>query len=57
MGAGLHHVAGIERLRTVFSDTDDPAVRHVLGSLEQTPDSLFDSVRQVKMPRWSRLGP
>jgi hypothetical protein len=33
---------------------DDPAVRHALDSLEQAPDFLFDSVHQVKMPRWSK---
>ncbi|GAA3599246.1 FAD-dependent monooxygenase [Nonomuraea rosea] len=44
----------IERLRTAFSDMDDPVVRHALSSLEQTPDFLFDSVHQVKMSRWSR---
>jgi 2-polyprenyl-6-methoxyphenol hydroxylase-like FAD-dependent oxidoreductase len=43
----------IQRLRTVFSGMDDPAVRHALDSLEQTPEFLFDSVHQVKMPRWS----
>jgi 2-polyprenyl-6-methoxyphenol hydroxylase-like FAD-dependent oxidoreductase len=44
----------VERLRTVFSEMDDPVVRHTLDSLERTPDFLFDSVHQVKMPRWSR---
>lgn len=44
----------IERLRTVFSGMDDPAVRHVLDSLEKTPEFLFDSVHQVRMPRWSK---
>jgi 2-polyprenyl-6-methoxyphenol hydroxylase-like FAD-dependent oxidoreductase len=43
----------IERLRSVFAEMDDPVVRHVLDSLEHTPDHLFDSVHQVKMPRWS----
>ncbi|WP_019810824.1 FAD-dependent monooxygenase [Saccharomonospora halophila] len=43
----------IQRLRTVFSGMDDPAVRHTLTALEQTPEFLFDSVHQVKMPRWS----
>jgi 2-polyprenyl-6-methoxyphenol hydroxylase-like FAD-dependent oxidoreductase len=43
----------IEQLRSVFSGMDDPVVRHVLDSLEQAPDHLFDSVHQVKMPRWS----
>ncbi|MDR7302935.1 2-polyprenyl-6-methoxyphenol hydroxylase-like FAD-dependent oxidoreductase [Haloactinomyces albus] len=42
-----------QRLRTVFSEMDDPAVRHTLAALEETPDYLFDSVHQVKMPRWS----
>jgi 2-polyprenyl-6-methoxyphenol hydroxylase-like FAD-dependent oxidoreductase len=52
--AGQFTGSRIERLRTVFSDMDDPVVRHTLDSLEQTPDFLFDSVHQVKMPRWSR---
>ncbi|MGK3209266.1 FAD-dependent monooxygenase [Amycolatopsis sp. MEPSY49] len=43
----------IERLRSVFSGMDDPVVRHVLDSLEEAPEHLFDSVHQVKMPRWS----
>jgi 2-polyprenyl-6-methoxyphenol hydroxylase-like FAD-dependent oxidoreductase len=43
----------IEQLRSVFSGMDDPVMRHVLDSLEQAPDHLFDSVHQVKMPRWS----
>ncbi|MFI1462703.1 FAD-dependent monooxygenase [Nocardia carnea] len=50
---GQRSGSGIERLRTVFSGMDDPAVRHVLDSLEQAPEFLFDSVHQVKMPRWS----
>ncbi|MGW3350321.1 FAD-dependent monooxygenase [Nonomuraea rubra] len=44
----------VERLRTVFSEMDDPVVRHALDSVERAPDLLFDSVHQVKMPRWSR---
>jgi 2-polyprenyl-6-methoxyphenol hydroxylase-like FAD-dependent oxidoreductase len=54
-----HDVAGqftgspIQRLRTVFSGMDDPAVRHALDSVEQAPVFLFDSVHQVRMPRWS----
>jgi 2-polyprenyl-6-methoxyphenol hydroxylase-like FAD-dependent oxidoreductase len=44
------HVA---RLREVFTGMDDVAVRHVLDSLESAPDHLFDSVHQVRMPRWS----
>ena len=43
----------IERLRAVYSGMDDPVVRHVLDSLERAPQVLFDSVHQVKMPRWS----
>jgi 2-polyprenyl-6-methoxyphenol hydroxylase-like FAD-dependent oxidoreductase len=43
----------VERLRAVFSGMDDPVVRHVLDSLDEAPDHLFDSVHQVKMPRWS----
>jgi 2-polyprenyl-6-methoxyphenol hydroxylase-like FAD-dependent oxidoreductase len=43
----------VERLRAVFSGMDDPVVRHVLDSLEEAPESLFDSVHQVRMPRWS----
>ncbi|MEQ4719641.1 FAD-dependent monooxygenase [Nonomuraea sp. B19D2] len=44
----------VDRLRSVFSGMDDPVVRHVLDSLEQAPDHLFDSVHQVRMPRWSK---
>ncbi|MEW9552308.1 FAD-dependent monooxygenase [Nonomuraea sp. NPDC050783] len=44
----------IERLRAAFSDMDDPVVRHALSSLEQAPEFLFDSVHQVRMPRWSK---
>lgn len=44
----------IERLRTAFSGMKDAAVRHALESLETTPDFLFDSVHQVRMPRWSK---
>lgn len=43
----------IDRLRTVFSGMDDPVVRYVLDGLEQAPEFLFDSVHQVRMPRWS----
>ncbi|MEU4981759.1 FAD-dependent monooxygenase [Streptomyces sp. NPDC021969] len=43
----------VERLRAVFSGLDDPVVRHVLDSLEEAPDHLFDSIHQVKMDRWS----
>ncbi|WP_424187726.1 FAD-dependent monooxygenase [Actinokineospora sp. G85] len=43
----------VQRLRAVFSGMDDPVVRHVLDSLEKAPDHLFDSVHQVRMPRWS----
>ncbi|MEV3965767.1 FAD-dependent monooxygenase, partial [Nocardia sp. NPDC050193] len=44
----------VQRLRSVFSGMDDPVVRHVLDSLEEAPDHLFDSVHQVRMPRWSK---
>ncbi|MGX1123186.1 2-polyprenyl-6-methoxyphenol hydroxylase-like FAD-dependent oxidoreductase [Streptomyces ambofaciens] len=45
----------VERLRVVYSGMDDdPVVRHVLDSLEEAPDHVFDSVHQVRMPRWSR---
>ncbi|WAE75862.1 FAD-dependent monooxygenase [Streptomonospora nanhaiensis] len=44
----------VERLRSVFSGMDDPAVRHVLDGLERAPEFLFDSVHQVKMSRWSK---
>ncbi|MFI9534401.1 hypothetical protein ACIG56_14285 [Nocardia fusca] len=44
----------VQRLRSVFSGMDDPVVRHVLDSLEEAPDHLFDSVHQVRMPRWSQ---
>ncbi|MGV9590245.1 FAD-dependent monooxygenase [Streptomyces tendae] len=44
-----------ERLRAVYSGMDDdPVVRHVLDSLDEAPDHVFDSVHQVRMPRWSR---
>jgi 2-polyprenyl-6-methoxyphenol hydroxylase-like FAD-dependent oxidoreductase len=43
----------IEQLRSIYAGMDDPVVRHVLDSLEQAPDVLFDSVHQVRMPRWS----
>ena len=45
--------SSIEQLRAVFSGMDDPVVGHVLDSLEQAPDHVFDSIHQVKMPRWS----
>ncbi len=45
--------SAVQRLRTVFSGMDDPAVRHALAALERTPEFLFDSVHQVRMPRWS----
>ncbi|HEX6342354.1 FAD-dependent monooxygenase [Umezawaea sp.] len=44
----------VQRLRSVFSGMDDPVVRHVLDSLEEAPDHLFDSVHQVRMPRWGK---
>ncbi|GAA2207335.1 FAD-dependent monooxygenase [Nonomuraea monospora] len=44
----------LDRLRAAFSGMDDPVVRHALDALEQAPEFLFDSVHQVKMPRWSR---
>jgi 2-polyprenyl-6-methoxyphenol hydroxylase-like FAD-dependent oxidoreductase len=44
----------IEQVRAQFSGMeDDPVVRHVLNSLEQAPEHVFDSIHQVKMPRWS----
>jgi len=43
----------IDRLRAVFAGMDHPAVGHALDSLPQAPDYLFDSVHQVRMPRWS----
>ena len=33
---------------------DNAAVGHALNSLPQAPDYVFDSVHQVKMPRWSK---
>lgn len=46
--------SAVEQLRAVFAGMDDdPVVRHVLDSLEQAPDPVFDSIHQVKMPRWS----
>lgn len=44
----------IERLRAAFSGMDDAALGHALDSLQQAPDYVFDSVHQVKMPRWSK---
>jgi len=44
----------IERLREVYAGMDDPVVRHVLDCFERAPEHLFDSVHQVKLPRWSR---
>lgn len=44
----------IEHIREAFTGMDDPVVRHALDSLEQAPEFLFDSVHQVKMPRWSK---
>lgn len=43
----------VDRLRAAFSGMDDAAVGHALDSLQQAPDYVFDSVHQVKMPRWS----
>jgi 2-polyprenyl-6-methoxyphenol hydroxylase-like FAD-dependent oxidoreductase len=43
----------VERLRSVYSGMDDPVVRYVLDELERAPEFLFDSVHQVRMPRWS----
>lgn len=51
--AGQFAVPPVQRLRAVFSGMDDPAVRHALDALEQAPEFLFDSVHQVRMPRWS----
>ncbi|MGW0162546.1 FAD-dependent monooxygenase [Mycobacterium sp. NPDC003323] len=43
----------VDRLRAAFSGMDG-AVEHALDSLRQAPDYVFDSVHQVKMPRWSK---
>jgi 2-polyprenyl-6-methoxyphenol hydroxylase-like FAD-dependent oxidoreductase len=43
----------IDRVRAAFSGMDDAAVGHALDALQQAPDYVFDSVHQVKMPRWS----
>ena len=43
----------VEKLREVFSGMDDAVVRHVLDELDAAPEILFDSVHQVRMPRWS----
>jgi 2-polyprenyl-6-methoxyphenol hydroxylase-like FAD-dependent oxidoreductase len=51
--AGQFTGSPVQRLRTVFSGMDDPVVRHALDALEEAPEFLFDSVHQVKMPRWS----
>lgn len=46
--------SAVDRVRAVFAGMEDePVVRHVLDSLEQAPDPVFDSIHQVKMPRWS----
>ncbi|GAA0937782.1 FAD-dependent monooxygenase [Pseudonocardia zijingensis] len=46
--------SSIEQVRAAFSGMeDDPVVCHVLASLEEAPDHVFDSIHQVKMPRWS----
>lgn len=44
----------VESLRTAFTGMNDPVVRHGLSTLETAPHYLFDSVHQVKMPRWHR---
>jgi 2-polyprenyl-6-methoxyphenol hydroxylase-like FAD-dependent oxidoreductase len=41
------------RLRRVFADVGWEAPR-VLSEMETSPDFYFDTVAQVKMPRWSR---
>ena len=51
--AGQFTGSPVQRVRTVFSGMDDPVVRHALDALEEAPEFLFDSVHQVKMPRWS----
>ncbi len=43
----------IDRLRAAFAGMDDAALGHALDALQQAPDYVFDSVHQVKMPRWS----
>ncbi|KIH98500.1 oxidoreductase [Streptomonospora alba] len=45
--------SAVQRLRAVFSGMEDPVVRHALAALEQAPEFVFDSVHQVRMPRWS----
>lgn len=47
--AGSH----IDQLRHVFAGMDGPVVTHVLDELDAAPEILFDSVHQVRMPRWS----
>lgn len=44
----------VDRLRTAFSGMDNAAVGHALNFLPQAPDYVFDSVHQVKLPRWSK---
>lgn len=45
--------SSMEQLRAAFAGMDDDSVvRHVLNSLEQAPDHVFDSIHQVKMPCW-----
>jgi 2-polyprenyl-6-methoxyphenol hydroxylase-like FAD-dependent oxidoreductase len=51
--AGQFTGSPVQRLRTVFSGMDDPVVRYALDALEEAPEFLFDSVHQVRMPRWS----
>ncbi|QYN33849.1 FAD-dependent monooxygenase [Pseudonocardia sp. DSM 110487] len=51
--AGQFTGSPVQRLRTVFSGMDDPVVRYALDALDAAPEFLFDSVHQVRMPRWS----
>ncbi|GAB3473583.1 FAD-dependent monooxygenase [Nocardiopsis coralliicola] len=42
----------LETLRTVYSGMDHPGAVHALEQLGKAEHFLFDSVNQVKMPRW-----
>lgn len=45
----------IESIRAAFGPrSSGPLLEHLFTRFEQAPDHLFDSVQQVKMPRWHR---
>lgn len=43
----------LDHLRATFAGMDTATVGHALAALQRAPDYVFDSVHQVKMPRWS----